>query len=373
MSESKELILPIRGTMPEIVDKFEAYKKFYLAELERYEQVVTEETLPAAKKDLAKLRAEFTCVERIRIDETKRLNADVTAMGGKIKEITGLIQKAADKINSQVKKFEDETRELCRSLMKNHLTRHYEELEVRAEFRTGESMVESLVGISKVTSKGVLTKEAKENINGLAQQGRIAQDRVDGRIASIGAECLKAGLSEAMPKEYFERYLSEPDAVWFPAMAKIIKFEADRRAKEKADQEAREAKAVADALAAQQAEANRIAKEKADADAKAERETKEKADRAEKEIAEQNEKHYHEKLEHGQKPAESPPVQKPTAVSVDGKKLFAVVVYLNLWAGSSKKISDYLEKVLIEKQIVFPGELKGITVTEFEGGEKNHV
>lgn len=371
METSKEIALVLTGTLPVISDNFEACKAYYESELKRYDTLVTAESLPDDKKNQTKLRAEIKRLDRIRIDEATRLKAPISVMESRVKELTGLIEKTVEKISSQVKKFEDETRKLCKTLMESYLENHYGALEVREEFRTGRGMVDSLVGISKVTSAGKLTKEGRENVEGLAQQGRIAQDKVDGRVATIGAECLKAGLEKALPSEYFEKYLQESDAVWVPNLARIIKIEVDRRAKEKADQEAREKKKIADALAQQQAEADRIAREKAEA------EQKEKA-RLEKIEREKKEAERKAKLEGEKKPVEPPPVSPPPVIppvapkaqptkpvsKIPVKIPLSVTIHFEIIGlpENCKQIAEAVEKKVIESKIALASELRGITV-----------
>lgn len=235
--QSKEIALILTGTLPEISGNFAACKEFYLAELKRYEAVVTDETIPDAKKDLTTLRAEIKRLDRIRIDESKRLKAPITEMEKNVQEITGLIEKTVEKIAFQVKNFEDKTRELCRSLMKQELTHQYTTIEVKPEFWTGFPQIEELVGISKVTGAGALTKAAKESIESLARQGRIAQDRVTGRIDKLKARCLEAGLETPLDASYVEKWIQESDQVYDSQLEKLIQTELSRQAQAKAKRE----------------------------------------------------------------------------------------------------------------------------------------
>ena len=270
--ENAEVALILTGTLPEITGNFDACKAFYETELLRYASVVDPQRLPAAKADLAKLRGEIKRLDRIRIDEATRLKAPITAMESKVKELTGLIQNTADKIESQVKACEEKTLASCRALMLIMLAGEYERLEVRAEFQTGAPLLEPMVKVSGLTGSGHLTKSSSESVQGLAQQARGIQDRTDGRLARLEADCWAAGLTVPLQREHIERFLQDTDEVYSSQLVKLIKIEVSRQeAHEKAIQDEAERKARAKV-----AEENRQAKEKANSDA---REAKEKEGR----------------------------------------------------------------------------------------------
>ena len=285
MEPTKEIALILTGTLPEISGNFDACKAFYQAELKRYEALVTEETLPTAKADLAKLRAEIKRLDRVRIDEAARLKTPITAMEAKVKELTGMVEKTVEQIDKQVKAFEKKTLELCKNKMADHLGAEYVRLEVRMEYQQGLPMLDSLVGISKVTGKGELTKSGRESITGLAMQGRANQDKADGRMSRVEADCRAAGV-EPLTREHVAAFIDDGDAVFSMKLKAMIDAEvkrqsdalkkkaaemqanADRQAKIKADAEAVEAARIAK---------EKMAKEKAEADEK-ERQAREAED-----------------------------------------------------------------------------------------------
>ena len=270
--ENAEVALILTGTLPEITGNFDACKAFYETELLRYASVVDPQRLLAAKADLAKLRGEIKRLDRIRIDEATRLKAPITAMESKVKELTGLIRNTADKIESKVKACEEKTLASCRALMLVMLAGEYERLEVRAEFQTGAPLLEPMVRVSGLTGSGHLTKSSSESVQGLAQQARGIQDRTDGRLARLEADCWAAGLTVPLQREHIERFLQDTDEIYSSQLVKLIKIEVSRQeAHEKAIQDEAERKARAKV-----AEENRQAKEKANSDA---REAKEKEGR----------------------------------------------------------------------------------------------
>jgi hypothetical protein len=277
----REIALVLTGTLPEISGNFEACRSWYLAELERYQGVVDPEKLPEAKADLTKLRAEVKRLDRIRIDESKRLKAPISAMEKQVESLTALISQTIDKIALQVKACEEKTRKLCEKLMLELLYAEYDRLEVRPEYRTGATMIEPMVGISKVTAGGALTKAARESIEGLAMQGRAAQDKADGRMARVEAECRAAGI-EPFVREYLSSFLDADDAGFTHHLNRFLLMEKERveaarkkqeeeiRRQERAKAQAEEAeRARLEAISRKEHE-ERLARERAEREAKEE-------------------------------------------------------------------------------------------------------
>jgi hypothetical protein len=277
-----EIALILTGTLPQITGNFEACKAFYTAELARYDVVVDPENLPAAKNDLAKLRAEMKRLDRIRIDEASRLKAPITAMEAQVKELTGLIETTVTKIAAQVKACEEKTKARCKDLMLETLALEYQKAEVRSEYQAeGYASVDGMVTLSSVTAAGNLTKAAYNSIVALATAARGLQDRTDGRIARLESDCYAAGLHTPLQRAHIEKFLHDSDAIYKSGLDAIIKIEVSRQeaAQKKLQEEAdRKARAKVE-------EEQRLAKVKADAEAK---EAKAKLDREaeEKRLAE---------------------------------------------------------------------------------------
>lgn len=294
-TESREIALVLTGTLPVISANFEACKAFYAEEMKQYDVAVTEENLGEAKADLAKLRAEIKRLDRIRIDEANRLKAPITVMEKQVKELTEVIETMVAKIAAQVKSYEDKTRALCKDLMTAFLSECYEAAEVRPEYRNGFSTIDSLVGTSKVTASGNLTKAARESIEGLCQHSLLIQSRADGRMARVEADCRAAGV-EPLTRDQVTSFLDLEESAFLPRLSKMVADEVKRQEtarekirKEEQEKAQREAKIKADAeeKARKEKEAAE-AKAKADADAKAkkEQEDREAAEQARKVVAE---------------------------------------------------------------------------------------
>jgi hypothetical protein len=350
MSESKEIALVLTGTLPEISGNFDACKAFYLSELARYDVIVDPERLPEAKKDLATLRAEAKRLDTIRIAEAKRLKQPITEMESKVKELTDLIGQAAEKIALQVKACEQKAVELCRSLMAAHLDATYDALEVAKDYRTGHSMIEQLAGVSKLAGKGELTKAARESIEGLAQQARIAQDRVELRLTRLKSASLEAGIQPITP-ESVTHLLNLDDAGFNAGLDRLIKAEVKRAE----DAKAATIKAEQDRIRAEEAAKAKAEMERKMAEERAEREAKEKIEREARAAEEAKIRADAEEKRKAEEAARPAPVVSPKPVvfpkatekkpepAADKPRVYTIRVSA---AGDSETIIDNLFAVL---------------------------
>lgn len=225
--------LVIKSNFPQIRERL-------TEELKKYELEVTEESLSGAKKAMAELSDLAKKIDRARIDYAKQFKAPITAWEAEAKTLFEATNSARDKIAAQVKVFDDKVRTLCKELMEDLLAKEYNRLEVRQEYATGAAMIPGLVGLSCVTKGGQLAKAARENIEGLAMQARAAQDKADGRMARIEADCRAAGV-EPLAIEHCRSFIDADDRTFEARKAELIQIEV-KRLQAKRDQLEREAK-----------------------------------------------------------------------------------------------------------------------------------
>jgi hypothetical protein len=257
--------LVIHGTLPSIIANYDECKALYAAKLASYATVVMDDKIQDAKKDLAELRAEVKRLNRIRIDETKRLSAPISEMGEKVAALATIVQATIDGIAAQVEKYERQEREWCRAEMARELAQQYETLGVRNEFQTGDFAQH--VGLNKRTKVGKLVAASTRLIELMAKECRGQQDKIDGRVARLEADCAAAGI-QPMTREHVAGFLMESDEAYSRKLAALIAIDV-KRAKD-AEEKARERIA---------AEEKAKAKKEAEAAAIIERENAAKAKR----------------------------------------------------------------------------------------------
>lgn len=267
--------LIVKPVSPLIIEaNFAELRAAMVAGLRQYEVEVTQDNLADAKRMATDLNKLSTAIKRTRIDKAKELAVPIDAFRKQAEELESLAQSSREKILAQVKVFEDRTRALCLGLMDAELRGQYVTQGVREEYQDGFGKLPGMAGLSMVTKGKQLTSAGREAVAGLATQARGLQDRIDGRLARLEADCLKAGLAAPLQREHVAPFLGESDNVYADQLQELITIEVrrqethrkkvqeeeERKARAKAEAEAKEAKAKADREA-------REAKEKADREA----------------------------------------------------------------------------------------------------------
>lgn len=278
-----ELVVELENPIS-IRSNFPALQSWLRVELIKYEIEVTSETLTDAKRAAAELNDLAKKLDRVRIDYAKKFKAPITEWEAEAKTLFEATIAAREKILEQTRVFDNKTRKLCKELMAAFLTECYAAAEVRQEYQNGFETIDTLVGISCVTKTGQLTKSAKESIEGLAQKSRLAQEKADGRMARVEADCRAAGV-EPLTRDQVSSFLDLEDSAFLPRLAKMVADEVKRQesAREKIRKEEQE---KAEREARIKAEADTRARAEAEAKAKKEQEDREAAEQARKVVAE---------------------------------------------------------------------------------------
>lgn len=315
MSEtSMELI--VGGTPPTITSNFEELKLAIQARLAPYRVQVTEENLAECKKLATELGKGAVQLKNIGKEKTAAFSAPIKHLESQVMELVGMIQEGQDFLKKQVKVFEDKRRATCETAMIAALKGAYLTLSVRKEYQKSFPNIPEMVGISKITDKGILTKAANDSIMALATTDRGVQDRVDGRLAVLEAECLKHGLKSPLQKEHVSNFIQLPDIEYSAKIQELIAIEIarqektlaaekermERETREKAEKEARE-------------KAAKEAKERAEKE-REDKEQKEKAEKAKKEEAEKVAKEEALKNTSALTPTQEPPPPQKSLVIV---------------------------------------------------------
>lgn len=250
-----ELLPPVVASVPaKITTNFIEWKAALVEGLKQYEIAVTEENLAQAKKMATQLNSLTGMIEAARKKELKDLDVPVKAFVDQTKELEKLCQDKRQAILSQVEKFEEKTKALCLEKMTSALKGAYASLQVSEEYQTGFPELSQMVGISKVTAKGELTKAAKDSVMALATAARGRQDRTNGRLATLTADCYAAGLKSPLTRAHVEIWLQGDDATYKAGLERLIAIEVrrqqdtlkaeqdrmEREAREKAERESRE-------------------------------------------------------------------------------------------------------------------------------------
>ena len=204
----------------------------------RYEGVlVSEDTVPLAKKDLAELRKLRTDIEDRRKAVKKQWNEPYTAFENEVKSALAIIDEPINEIDKQVKDFEKADKEAKREKVK----------QIYKSYTPAD--IEPYMPFETVFDEKWLNKSTKENeivsdLSAKATQIKVDLDAIRALKSEIEDECLKAykdaGNSLAAAIKRNTDYLSAKAAAEVRAREEAerkVREEQERKAKEEAEKE----------------------------------------------------------------------------------------------------------------------------------------
>lgn len=216
--ESKPAILRVN---------FDELKKYLAKKLEKYDLVVTADTVKEAKALCTELNATKKVIDTTRKKEIAKASEPVKHFDAKMKELVSMCEDGRQNLLDQVKKFEDETRKLAKSLLHEYRDDKWEQLGVNEEFRT--AMVDDLAIVTAVTGKGGLTAGARRSVDERVTADKSLQDRTENRLLVLENQSYKSGLSSPLTRSHVEAFLFQPDAQYQERLDLMIKSEVERQ------------------------------------------------------------------------------------------------------------------------------------------------
>ena len=261
-------------SQPAVVEvNFDELRDALQKELERYDVVVTADTVADAKKLATELNKTRKVIDDRRKEEVAKASEPVKAFDAQMKELVQLCQKGRQGLIEQIARFEDETKQRAAKLLREYRDGIWEEQAVRDEFKSAQ--VDDLAILSSLTAKGNLTSKVKEQVRGRVQADKSAQERTDRRLLELDGHSREFGLDVPIERGHVEAFLMADDETYLAKLDSLLNAEQDRQER------------------AKQAERDRIEREQREAEQRQadkerrEREAEDARIRAEQEAAEQ--------------------------------------------------------------------------------------
>ncbi|MAC32256.1 MAG: hypothetical protein CME38_01460 [Haliea sp.] len=236
---NQELIVK---TQPPVLDtNYEALRAHLVQEVERYDIVVTSDTVKDAKKLATELNATKKQLDDRRKQEVAKASEPIKAFDAQLKELVKLCEDGRQKILGQVKTFEEETLHEAQQRLEEYLQECYEDLGVREEYRTAS--VEGMAKLTTLTKTGKLTAAACSEVSAKVNECRMLQQQTDLRLSQLENECYRAGLHSPLTREHVEGILFTDESQYHDSLQSMIireldrQAETERRAREKAERE----------------------------------------------------------------------------------------------------------------------------------------
>ena len=202
---------------------FEELKKHLAAELEKYEILVTAETLPDAKKLCTELNKTAAEIDTRRKFEVAAVSEPIKHFDANMKKLVTMCKDGRTLILDQVKKFEDETRKLAFKLLEKYRAEMFEKYQVEQEFFRCE--FDDLIKLSSVTGKGKLAGSAKKELEMRVLADKSIQDRTKNRLLMLENASLKAGLVATLTKDHVKHFLFAEDFKYESELERILGVE----------------------------------------------------------------------------------------------------------------------------------------------------
>jgi len=265
-----EIAIRTEVTPALITANFDEVRKRLEAELQRFDVVVTADTLADCKKlatELNKLRGE---IDTKRKDEVAKASEPVRQFDERMKELVSMCKDGRQNLLDQIARFDAEQIKLAETLAFDYLSLQIGNAGLRTEFSNIDPPAQK---ISNLTKSGNLTSAAKQEIDDLVSTQSLLQSRTDKRLTDLELECRRKGMDHPLERSHVEAFLMADDDVYQSRLESMIEAELARIERIK---QAEQAKAEQAARAAEEAakrrEAEAVAKAEAEARAKFEAE-----------------------------------------------------------------------------------------------------
>lgn len=245
------------------------------------------------------------------------------------------------------------------SIINLHLAYAWNEKAVRVEYQNELGLFEAAIKLSSLTPKDAVSAPAKRIIDEIVSLNSSQQMLIDGRIIEIENKCLRAEINPPFSKEYLGDALFSDDEFFNQKLSELIGLELKRRAEHeeriKKQAEATKQAEIDAALKAQQIEADKIARDKAQqAQEKAVNEATHRANE-QKKLNQLNQEQAPEATAKAYQEPAREPEKAPAAIPQNGKHAVRMTIEFNMQI--SDRVSDDAVKDWLLNQL--PDNLKG--------------
>ncbi len=237
-----------------LVANFDQVKAALTQELERYNIVVTADTVVAAKKLATELNASKKVIKdagRAAFDESV---LPANEFMKKVGELIDQVEQSRQTLLTQVQKFEDQTREKVRALLIDYRNLLWEQHSVAVEFRKAE--FSDLILLTSITKTDNLAKSPKDALESRVRDDKGAQDKTNMRLLLLENESYKAGLAAPLTRDHVQSFLFASDEDYQSQLQRILASEVNRQ--NAAEERLRQQIAKENVRAAEQAPAPQV-------------------------------------------------------------------------------------------------------------------
>lgn len=221
------VLIDIDVTPAVIVFDFDAAKQTLEAEMEKFNILVTEETLADSKKLATDLNKRAAGLDDLRKKAIAKASAPIKERDTQLKELVQLYKESRQKLVDQVAEFEDKVKQVAHDLLKNLRAELWDSQSVSDEFQSAQ--FDDLVKLGALTKKQALTAATINELTNRVSRDKQHQDKVKMRLLQLNNESMKVGLAAPLTKEHVAHFLNDDDASYELKLSDLVDRELDRQ------------------------------------------------------------------------------------------------------------------------------------------------
>ena len=212
---------------PAIIDfNYEETRAWLETELQKYDVVVTLDTLPDCKKLATELNKRAADISKRRREAVEEVSGPIRAFEDQAKSLEKMCKDGRHKLLDQAQVFEDETRAIALVALKEAVAAMWEEQQVTVEFRW--AAVTDMAKLNTLTKSGKLSSSAKSELVIRVNADRNLQQNTELRLQKLENESYRAGLAAPLTRAHVETFLFVSDEDYGQRLQAIIESELNR-------------------------------------------------------------------------------------------------------------------------------------------------
>lgn len=223
----KKNLIVIKASTIKIDANFKEAEDHLKKELEKYDVVVTSETMKGCKElstDLNKMAGD---IDKLRKEKLSVMTAPIKDFDAKMKSLATLCKDGREKLLKQIKVFEDETRIEIDKKLTELLAELYVLNEVKDEYKT--ATIGDLVILTNMTAAGNLSGKAKATVKERVLADKQRQADKETRLLKLENESYKAGLKVPLTETHVAHFINIGEEEYQIQLRRLLAAEVQRQ------------------------------------------------------------------------------------------------------------------------------------------------
>lgn len=220
-------LISVSTTPAAIAFNYEETRAWLENELERYDVVVTADTLAGSKKLATELNKLATEIGKRRREAVAEVSGPIRLFEEQAKTLEKMCKDGRQRLLDQIKAFDDKVKEKAKAALEKALVGAWEAQEVDEEFR--RASIDDLVKLTALTKTGRLAASAIHEISIRVAADKQLQQQTQIRLHLLENDSYRAGLAAPLTRAHVETFLFAPDEEYKQRLQAMIASELERQ------------------------------------------------------------------------------------------------------------------------------------------------